>query len=294
MTVLGKRVEIDLDNIVLATDFSSTAEKASLYAQSLARRYRAMVHLVHIVDISQLAKAPDAGISIDICRKFGEDRLQEMKASFLSEKIHAASSLREGIDPAEEIVQISKESKADLIVVGTEGRTGLSRLALGSIARRIIHHAACPVLTVGPAVEPPPQVLTFRRIVYATDFSPEAVKAAVYAFSFAQDGGAHIYLCHVLPETDHMHRVEDKKLTEEFMHSLETMIPDISREWCEPECVLEYGRAADGILLLAQRVDADLIVLGTRSVSHWFDNFKAGIAFEVIRSSKCPVLTIRG
>jgi nucleotide-binding universal stress UspA family protein len=46
-------------------------------------------------------------------------------------------------------------------------------------------------------------------------------------------------------------------------------------------------------LLLAKRVNADLIVLGTRKASHWYDNFKTGVAFQVISASSCPVLTIR-
>ena len=47
---------------------------------------------------------------------------------------------------------------------------------------------------------PPKQPINFQRIVYATDFSPEAAKACVFALSFAQDFGAHLYLCHVLPQ----------------------------------------------------------------------------------------------
>jgi nucleotide-binding universal stress UspA family protein len=139
---------------------------------------------------------------------------------------------------------------------------------------------------------PPPQNQTsFQTIVYATDFSPEAAKAFVFASSFAQDFGAHLYLCHVLPS--HPHAMNDEELNNRFIDALRMLIPDVAREWCEPECVLEHGVAADGILLLAQRVKADLIVLGTRKASHWYDNFKTGVAFQVISGSPCPVLTIR-
>jgi nucleotide-binding universal stress UspA family protein len=84
-----------------------------------------------------------------------------------------------------------------------------------------------------------------------------------------------------------------KELNARFTGALQRLVPDAAREWCEPECVLEHGFAADGILLLAERVKADLIVIGTRKTSHWFDNFKTGVAFQVISSSRCPVLTIR-
>jgi nucleotide-binding universal stress UspA family protein len=76
--------------------------------------------------------------------------------------------------------------------------------------------------------------------------------------------------------------------------ALKRLVPDVAREWCEPECVVEHGVAVDSILLLAQRVKADLIVLGTRKASHWFDIVKDGVAFKVISGSTCPELTIRG
>jgi nucleotide-binding universal stress UspA family protein len=162
------------------------------------------------------------------------------------------------------------------------------------MAGQLIHLAECPVLTIGPDVRPPEPTGTFRRIVYATDFSPEAARAAIFALSFAQDSGAHIYLCHVLPESDHHQQVNDQDLTAKYTVALQHLVPDIACEWCEPECVLEHGHAVDGILLLAHRVNADLIVLGTRRFSHWFDFLKPGIAYDVIRSATCPVLTIRG
>jgi nucleotide-binding universal stress UspA family protein len=87
--------------------------------------------------------------------------------------------------------------------------------------------------------------------------------------------------------------MNDYELNARFTGALQRLVPDVAREWCEPECVLEHGFAADGIRLLAERVKADLIVIGTRKTSHWFDNFKTGVAFQVISSSQCPVLTIR-
>jgi len=175
--------------------------------------------------------------------------------------------------------------------IGTRGNKGLARLVLGSTAEMLIHQARCPILAIGPRVPAPKQPVGFQRIVYATDFSPEAAKACVFALSFAQDFGAHLYLCHVLPQGND--QMNDQELNDRFIDALRNLVPDVAREWCEPECVLEHGVAADGILLLAQRVKADLIVLGTRKTSHWFDNFETGVAFQVISSSPCPVLTIR-
>lgn len=294
MTVLGKRVEINLDNILFATDFSSASEKASLYVKALAQHYASTVQLVHIIDLSAAFQTPDAGVCIDCFRKGGENGLEEAKAQFASSGLKIESVLCEGTDLAMEVLQIAKEKSVDLIVTATRGQSGITRLAFGSMAEQLIHRAECPVLTIGPDARPPETDGAFRRIVYATDFSPEAAKAAVFALSFAQDSGAHVYLCHVLSESRRHGHVDDQELAAKYIAALKQLIPDIACEWCEPECVLEHGYAADGILLLANRVKADLIVLGTRRFSHWFDTVKPGIAYEVVSAATCPVLTVRG
>jgi nucleotide-binding universal stress UspA family protein len=291
MTIFGNQIAVSLDTILFATDFSPSAETARLYVQALAARYQSQVRLMHVVDLGAACNAPEAGLSVDVFRRIGEESLARLGGELVSEKIRVETVLCEGIDPAAEILQAAQDRSIDLMVIGTRGHKGLARLVLGSTAEELIHQARCPIFAIGPAVPPPGKPVNFQRIVYATDFSPEAAKACVFALSFAQDFGAHLYLCHVLPEGNE--QMNDQELNDRFKNALERLIPDVAREWCEPECVLEHGVATDGILLLAQRVKADLIVLGTRKTSHWYDNFKTGVAFQVISSSPCPVLTIR-
>jgi nucleotide-binding universal stress UspA family protein len=291
MTIVGNRIELSLDNILFATDFSDSAETARLYVRVLAARYQSQLRLMHVVDLGTAFKTPDAGPSIDILRRIGEESLARLGSKFSSEKIPVETVLCEGTDTPAEILQASRERFTGLLVIGTRGNKGLARLVLGSTAEELIHQARCPILTIGPWVPAPTQPVGFQRIIYATDFSPEAAKACVFALSFAEDFGAHLYLCHVLPEGNG--QMNDQELNDRFIATLRNLVPDVAREWCEPECVLQQGVAADGILLLAHRVKADLIVLGTRKTSHWFDNFKTGVAFQVISSSPCPVLTIR-
>jgi nucleotide-binding universal stress UspA family protein len=291
MTIVGNQIVVSLDSILFATDFSPSAATARLYVQALAARYQSKARLMHVVDVETAFRGPDAGISIDIFRRFGEQSLASLERELSSQKVRVETVLCEGTNPAEVILEEARERRTDLLVVGTRGHKGLARFVLGSTAEKLIHQARCPILAVGPSVPAPKLPINFERIVYATDFSPEAAKACVFALSFAQDFGAHLYLCHVLPEDNHP--MYDEDLNDRFVGALRNLVPDVAREWCEPECVLEHGVATDGILLLAQRVKADLIVLGTRKTSHWFDNFKTGVAFQVISSSHCPVLTIR-
>lgn len=291
MTIAGNQIVVSLDSILFATDFSPSAATAWLYVQALAARYQSQARLMHVVNLEAAFKGPDAGLSIDIFRRFGEQSLASLESELSSEKVRVETVLCEGTDPAAMILEEVSERRTDLLVIGTRGHKGVARLVLGSTAEKLIHQARCPILAIGPSVPAPKPPISFERIVYATDFSPEAAKACVFALSFAQDFGAHLYLCHVLPDGNH--QMNDQELNDRFINALRNLVPDVAREWCEPECVLEHGVAADGILLLAQRVKADLIVLGTRKTSHWFDNFKTGVAFQVISSGHCPVLTIR-
>jgi nucleotide-binding universal stress UspA family protein len=293
MTIIGNQIAVTLDSILLATDFSPSAETAKMYVQALAGRYQSRVRLMHVIDLMAAFKTSDAGVSIDFFRRLGEESLGRLKKELDSAQIRAEAVLCEGTDPATEILRTSEDRQINLLVIGTRGHKGLAKLVLGSTAEELIHQAACPILTIGPGVPPPKPPVNFQRIVYATDFSPEAAKACVFALSFAQDFGAHLYLCHVLPDPEGSGQMNDQELTDRFTSALQQLVPDVAKEWCEPECVLEHGFAADGILLLAQRVKADLVVLGTRRTSHWFDNLKTGVAFQVISGSTCPVLTIR-
>ena len=128
-------------------------------------------------------------------------------------------------------------------------------------------------------------------IVYATDFSAEAAKAAVYALSFAQDGGAHLYFCHVLGlQAATSWRKE--ALDAAFQTDLKRMIPESSYDWCNPECVIEHGDAAQAILELAERVQADLIVLGARKASFWLTHVERGLTPDLLAQATCPVMTV--
>ncbi len=82
MTILGNPVEVSLENILFATDFSASAETAKLYVQALAERYRSRVRLMHVVDLAAAFKAPDAGLSIDIFRRIGEESSAACRANW--------------------------------------------------------------------------------------------------------------------------------------------------------------------------------------------------------------------
>jgi nucleotide-binding universal stress UspA family protein len=142
--------------ILCATDFSDTAEAAWAAAQELARTHGAELVLVHV--FAELPVQSEIAV-IEVQRVWDEQRAWVERA--LAERVTAAAAqglaarwvLKMGVAP-ESIVDAAGETGADLIVIGTQGRTGLSRLVLGSVAERVVRLAPCPVLTLKPAAAP--------------------------------------------------------------------------------------------------------------------------------------------
>jgi nucleotide-binding universal stress UspA family protein len=290
MPVIGERVSVAVKKILLATDFSPASEKAASYARALARRFSSTVEITHIFDPSAVASYGEA--MVNERRRMSNETLERLRDGFSASGINARTTLPEGHRPSAGLLKIAKEHAVDLIIAGTQSKSGMERLLLGSTAEQLIRNAECPVLTVGPIARIPGNApLVFQTIVYATDFSSEAAKAAIFALSFAQDSGAHLYFCYVLGlQTDTTAKREFRDRT--FQSALKRMIPKSSYDWCSPECVVEHGNAAKAILEVAARVQADLIVLGARKASFWLTHIERGLTSDLLAQATCPVMTV--
>jgi len=289
MTGTGQLFSVE--RILFATDFSAASNNAASYARALARRFSSSVEIAYVFEPTSVKSYEEAIVSRteEERRRFVEDKLEHLSEDFSAFGINARTVTREGHRASISLLKIVTEQRIDLIVAGTHSKSNKERLVLGSTAEQLIRSAACPVFTVGPhAKQPPP--LFFERIVYATDFLFEAAKAAVYAVSFAEDSGAHLYVCHVLGKQEASSGT--RKLPDSaFYSALKQMIPDSSYDWCKPECVVEHGDAAEAILELAARVHADLIVLGAHKDWSWLTPEDRGIVPSVWSRATCPILT---
>jgi nucleotide-binding universal stress UspA family protein len=294
MPLIEDRVSVSVKKILFATDFSSASEKAAFYARALARRFSSTVEIAHVFDPSIVTSYEEAimGLPVNEGRRIANENLKRSRDDFSAFGIDVRTTSPEEHQPSAGLLKIVKEHGIDLIVAGTHSKTGVERLILGSTAEQLIRNAECPMLTVGPNAKPPGDApLVFQTIVYATDFSDEAAKAAVYALSFAQDSGAHLYFCYVLGlQTDTTAKREFLEGT--FQSALKRMIPESSYDWCNPECVVEHGDAAKAILGLATKVQANLIVLGARKASFWLAYVERGLTPDLLAQAICPVMTV--
>jgi nucleotide-binding universal stress UspA family protein len=147
---------IAIKTILLPTDGSECSAKAMTYALSFATQYGGRVVALHVIDQRWEEQTRVAFVEV------GQEVTQKIRSGYAEEARRILQAVvdagaRAGVPvdtrivtgiPFDEIVRIGKELPADLIIMGTHGRTGVSHLLLGSVAEKVVRRAPCPVLTV--------------------------------------------------------------------------------------------------------------------------------------------------
>jgi universal stress protein A len=142
--------------IVHPTDFSSSSTAALNVARAIARAHGARLVLVHVVPYERVAGVVREMLTeLETSREELETLRQRVDGPDL--KFPVEGHLRRGLAP-EEILEAAAETSADLIVIGTHGRTGLKRLLLGSVAESVLRGAPCPVISVKTPEQKPARI----------------------------------------------------------------------------------------------------------------------------------------
>ena len=138
--------------ILVGTDFSEASDEARRVAIEVARRLGAELEIVHVEEplpayaFSEGA-LPDLPRLQEEVRIWAERQLEDLARGARASGVSTTTAVLLGV-PASAIVEAARTARADLIVVGTHGRTGLERVLLGSVAERVVRNAPCAVLTV--------------------------------------------------------------------------------------------------------------------------------------------------
>lgn len=286
--------------IVVGTDFSADSDAALAWATKIAREHGAGIIMVHALSSGVLPTPEFVPVPPEyVASVHGE-------AKELLEKA-AARSRAEGVDvecelllswPSIGILDIAERFSADLIVLGTRGRSSWKRALLGSTAARVVRQAPCPVLTVhhGAAGQPRP----VRTVLVPTDFSRDA-DAAVDAASVLLGGGpnrrlilAHAYRIPI--EAAHLPAqvLSDAIRATEIAASegLHKIAKRLHRPGLTIDLASRDGDPTDVILDLAKTDPVDVIAMGTRGRSGLARMLLGSTAERVLSSASCPVLTV--
>jgi nucleotide-binding universal stress UspA family protein len=277
---------VSVKRVLYATDFSRPSGAALPYALSLARKPGGRVIAVHVVSPGPLpadfpAHAWQAIVAQGV--REAQTSMEGLKAHF-KDVAHQTRVCRG--DVLTELSAIVRDESIDLIVLGTHGRTGVSKAVLGSVAEKIFRHAPCPVLTVGPNVAGEPEsVVDLHTILFPTDFSPESLAALPYVVSLAREHRSRLYLLHVIPPDADSDEAS-------LVSQLRSLAPPEMGLACEAKAFVQAGAPAQVILDLSEELAVDLIVLGPKRRSGLPGTMAT--AYRVATQAICPVLTVRG
>ena len=153
---------MEIKKILLATDFMAGAVHATPYAADLAERYGAKLYIVHVIhDVGKMTEWYAPKVNLGELKKTMEEKskqeLQQCCTLRLGGYKNVEYRLLTGV-PDEEILKFQRENNIDLIVIGTNSRKmAYNRRIFGSTADRVVKYSQCPVLTVMPTDEEPPE-----------------------------------------------------------------------------------------------------------------------------------------
>jgi nucleotide-binding universal stress UspA family protein len=289
-------------NILLASDYSASANLAMPYAAGMARSFGATLYAMHVHEPINYALPPETWQGLELTREMEEKFLVEaVRRDFpdvLPRVLHADGVVWRAIETA------IRKHAIDLVVVGTRGRTGIGKALLGSVAEEILRHARCPVLTVGPqACHEAGRRGRIASILFATDFGPASLSAAPIAVSLAEEYQAKLTLLHVMEKRGANEMEMPCDAAESCQQRLRALVAEEAKMWCEPHFVVDCGTsdragaAWERILGQAQAREADLIVMGVHApegVPGADTHLEIATVHGVVAHARVPVLTVRG
>jgi nucleotide-binding universal stress UspA family protein len=297
--------------ILCATDFSEQARHAMTCAVALARAWKATLVVLHVHRLSApLLVGPYLGSELAAPLPLAAEERDELREA-LVEFVRAArvagvrvdTRLEEAVRVPYSIADCAAAERANLIVIGTHGRSGFERWVLGSVTERLLRVAPVPLLTVPPRVEETDsgRPMSIDRIICPLDFGPSSVRALDQAVSLAERTGASVTAVHVVdlssgaPEPIRRELLEYRaRRFEEGRRQLVEAIPETVRRRAKVNELVLVGKPHEEIVRLASDRQADLVVMGVQGRGVMEMLFLGSTANQVVRQAPCPVLTVRG
>jgi nucleotide-binding universal stress UspA family protein len=280
-----------LGQILVATDYSAASEAALNAAAALASHFGAAITVMHVLG-EQPYPHP-----LPPSKALGESAralLDESVARLQADGLNAWGVLREGT-AWQEICSAATELLPDLVVVGSQGSSGLPRFVLGSVAERVVRLSPVPVLTVHPSDEAPmPGSVADRigRIVAPTDLSEASQRGVDAAVTLALALGGLLTLVCVCPPPPRFHDDAASRAEAEVRRNLDEVVARVRVRLPGAEGVVRAGTPWKSILDVAKERQANLIVLSAHGRSGLQRTLLGSVAEKIVRLSPVPVLTV--
>jgi len=281
--------------ILVPVDGSHSCLHAKMFASSIATKFKSKVTVVHVVSHefmhpelkAQYQLPPSILHKIDESySKAGKKIIRNAEQLFKEANIDVEAKLVTYEDPAEYLLQLVKDEKYDLVVIGNRAETQSELYSLGSITEKVARHAECPVLIVK-------QKPKIKKILAAVDGSKHAEKALEYAVQITKTCSADLALLHV--EEDKIVRIGGPQVVDCLGTVGECILKDASTkvEGVSFNKMLEYGSPSEIIIKVAKKADVDIIVVGSRGLSSVRRFMLGSVSDDISMHARSSVLIVK-
>ena len=272
--------------ILFPVDFSERSMGASRFVEVLGGRFDAELILLHVAELVPYYGLPESMHYLE--KQLAEFRQDEFK------NLRVRRILEKGEDAAQRIVELSRAENVDLIMMPSHGYGPYRRFILGSVTAKVLHDADCAVWTgVHLAEAQPLEDRGIHRIVCALDLNPDSARVLGWARQIASEYQAVLHVVHATPAYEtRPARYFDADLRAELAAEAEgTVRRLLETEGVEAEVDVQGGEVAHVVSCAAQRLHADLVVIGRSVESGLVGRLRAN-AYSIIRQSPCPVISV--
>jgi nucleotide-binding universal stress UspA family protein len=272
--------------LLVGIDFTECSRRALAHAMEWLAGYQPEIHVVHLME--RLPEGPHELGPNELRRALTEEVADVRRRTLLlaDERERLGEVVTHVIvgPAASGINNLAAAMHADLIVMGTHGRTGLAHLTHGSVAAQVLRDAPCPVVCVKVGDRRVPRATSARRtILCPVDFSRTSRDAMLAATALAARMRARLRLVHV---------GEPEATPAELAPELERWAMEARGYGCEVETQVVLGYPAHDIVAEARDSMAELVVMGTHGRSGVARLLMGSVAEKVTRLAPCPVMTV--
>lgn len=276
-----------MKKIIVPIDFSEHSEFALKIAAKLAKKNKAEVFALHMLELSDAilthssdSQRPEALFFLKLAeKKFTEfldkDYLKGVKVTPIVKHFKVFS----------EVNEVAEKHQADLIIMGSHGASGVKELLIGSNTERVVRNANIPVLVVKNDLNE----INFEVVAFACDFSEDSIKPYLNASKLFKAMGSKMYLIYVnLPNDRFKSSMEMERHVVNFFTKADRNLDRMK----DVHYVADYT-VEEGILNFSNKIGADLIAVpthGRKGLAHFF---QGSIGEDVANHSTLPVITFK-
>lgn len=291
--------------ILCPIDGSRHAQWALDLAPQVVHPMASTLALLHVVDAGKFRAARKLGTQTDeairealaLAEHGGGQLLEQANEAVSSHWKQIRTKIAKG-DPATTISQVAARLRCDLLVMGSRGLTDFRPFLLGSVSRRVVTTAPCPVLVVKRPVT------ALEHIIVCTDGSKHARAALEFLLSLRLPSTARFTVTTVVPplpiDSGHspegLTEIAEKVRTSLTQQAHRTAMEEASRVQEEGYAVhirVSQGEVGPDLVTLAEQEHADLVVMGSRGLTGATRYLMGSVSDSVVKYAPCPILVHR-